>query len=629
VRDFRCGVFATRRAPESDGRGWIDGLELVGASFGFARLAIVDLSPEAMQPMRSENGRYVLCFNGEIYNHLTLKAELQSLGRQFRTRSDSEVILVGFEVWGDAVIEKLDGMFALGLWDAQEQRLVLARDRVGKKPLYYIHDARVGFRFASTAEALFESGVPKALDIQALPSLLTFGTARPPHSMYEGVSQLPPASMLAVQSRGASTSAIPVPVVRRYWRAPFDATPLKISVEEALVEVRRLIHQAVKKRLQADVPIAAFLSGGLDSTIVVSHLAELVGTDIQTVTLGFSRDPRYDERAYGRQAANHFGLQNQALDLEPSRFEVVDELVRAHGSPFADSSALPMSFVSRRAREFAPVVMTGDGGDELFAGYMRLLIVEATESVSSKASRATKDFALRSADRSLRARFERIARRAVLPLADRMLSWQTVFGFELSRVLRKDVYHSVRVTQPREESFSILSGFGEGTTFAKILRYNFETYLPDDLLVKADRSSMMHSVELRSPFLDTELIEFAARLPDSMRRKGRTTKWLLRKAYETRLPKSILERPKMGFGLPLDAWFRNELRGFLHERISSSRTLYAYIDRSFVVRLLHQHFSGELDGNHRLWLLLTLAIWLDGLQEPSRTNYPELRIIRD
>lgn len=587
-------------------------LSMKDSHFVFDRLSILDLSEAGMQPMVSRDKDVVLVFNGEIYNYRDIRKECESRGAVFRSTSDTEVILEGYRLFGDRILDWIDGMFAIGIWDEQKRRLLLARDRPGKKPLYYTGGRLSDFRFASTVRALIESGVQTEVDLDALPSLFTFGYPRPPRTMYRAISQLPPAHYLVLEEGKA-------PVIKKYWENPFTKKSIPFGVEEACIELRSHVQRSVSRRMQADVPVGAFLSGGMDSSVIVATMASMSDKPVKTFCAGFSHDPRYDEREYARLVSRHYGTEHQEFTLEPSSFDIVEELVQMHDGPFGDSSAIPMAFVSKLARSQVSVALSGDGGDELFAGYMRFLIAEATEMVSPSILGAANSFWLRlsSEDRGLLMRTQRFLKRASFSLPDRLMSWQTYFGLELHELLRADLTSHLAMAEPIEQSRAVLEDMTTQTTLAKILKYNYETYLPDDLLVKADRSSMMHSLELRSPLLDVELTEYVARLPDSFKRRGITTKWILREAYKESLPREVVSRKKMGFGVPLDAWFRTDLNRYLQERFAPGAPLFDYIQASYVERLLKQHFRGLADHSHRLWLLLTFAVWLESSKRAS------------
>lgn len=622
-----CGIFGaafTRRSEVVDVRSALRALDHRGPDsngvysdrgvvLGHTRLSIIDLSAAGHQPMASEDGDIVLVFNGEIYNFVELREELVRRGASFRSRSDTEVILHGYRMFGERIVERLDGMFAFALWDRKNRKFLLARDRAGKKPLFYTGDGKGSFRFASSAHALLASGHPREPEMQALPSLFTFGAPRAPRSMYKGIGQLPPATLMVVEEGKENVS-------RRYWKTPFRMAPIPFDEEEAVDEFHRLFTRAVRRRLQSDVPVGAFLSGGIDSSIVVSVMAQLSARPVKTFTLGFSHDASFDETKYARLVADRFGTDHTEFRLEPSSFDMVERLVWMHDGPFGDSSAIPTAFVSGLAREHAAVALGGDGGDELFAGYIRFLAIEASDKVPAwmLASGSHLTGAFSGEERKTMARMSRMLRRSALPLPERTLSFQSYF-LDLEKVFREDVYHSLPVHEPVEESQKVLASFNGESTLSKILHFNYETYLPDDLLLKADRASMMHSLELRSPFLDTELVEFAARLPNHFKRRGLTTKWLLRRAFKDTLPPSILDRRKMGFGIPLGAWFRTDLRGYIEDHFAEGSAIYQYVRKSYVDRVVADNFSGRVDYGHQIWLLLTFAVWLRSLSQPVMT----------
>jgi asparagine synthase (glutamine-hydrolysing) len=577
-----------------------------GVVLGHNRLAIIDLSPSAHQPMHSADGDVSVVFNGEIYNHHELRRQLVALGHGFRTRSDTEVIVEGYRAWGEEIVGRLDGMFAIGLYDRRAERLLLARDRAGKKPLYYARDGGA-VRFGSEAKALIASGLRGEMDPSALVGVLAIGYTPPPKSMYRGIAQLPPATF-AVAERGGAWRQ------ERYWRAPFGAAPLRIDAEEAAGEVRRTFEAAVARRLEADVPLGAFLSGGIDSTILVGVMARNATQKVRTFSIGFAGDARFDETRYARVAAQAFATDHTEFVVEPSSFDLIERLVAMHDGPFGDSSAVPMSIVSMLARKHVTVALGGDGGDELFCGYTRFLAIEAEDRVPRllRAAGAVIERALpaRGAWLGTSARGRRWVRRASLPLPERLLAWNSYFAFELAELLRPDLARSFDLTEPLAVTRAALAGTEDASVLSRVLAHNFETYLPCDLLVKADRASMMHSLEVRSPFLDTALVDLAARLPDSLRRRGTKTKWLLRHAYRDLIPESIMHRPKMGFGVPLGTWLRGDLKPFVLDHFAERAELYDFVEPAVVRRLLREHFEAVADHGHRLWLLLTLQVWL-------------------
>jgi asparagine synthase (glutamine-hydrolysing) len=588
------------------------------ATLGFVRLAILDLSDAGMQPMQSADGRATIVFNGEIYNHRELQKELEAKGHVFRSRCDTEVIVEGYRAWGDAIIERLDGMFALAIYDEEQRRLLLARDRTGKKPLFYAHDGD-GIRFASQISALVASGVPPEVDESSLPLLLSQGYVPAPDTMYKGVKQLAPGERALFRPGRELERTV-------FWQPPFAAPPLTDSLETALRRTRELFEAAVERRLEADVPLGAFLSGGVDSTLVVGVMSRLLGRKVKTFSIGFAGDPRFDETKYARLAAARFGTEHTEFELEPSSFDLVARLVAMHDGPFGDSSAIPTSVVSMLTRKHVTVALTGDGGDELFCGYTRFLAAEAAERIPAPL-RAVGAVASRfmpegNGVKSKRARAKRFLSKASLPLADRLTAWITYFTFELDQLLRPEIAARLDLGQSLRWNREIVAASAGASPLARTLDHNFRTYLPYDLLVKADRSSMLHSLELRSPFLDTQLVEYAARLPDRWKRRGTDTKWILKEAFADVLPDEIRHRSKMGFGMPLGTWFRGALRPYLLDHFGAHARLYEWVQRPFVERMLEEHFSGKADHGHRVWLLLTLELWLRQLAGETTAVIP-------
>jgi len=580
-----------------------------GFAFGHARLAVIDLSIAGAQPMMSDDRRTIVVFNGEIYNHHQLRKELESENFVFHSRSDTEVILNGYRAWGADVVRRLDGMFAIAVFDVPSQTLLMARDRTGKKPIFYAYENGM-LRFASEPKAIFASGVNPEVDADSLPMLLSLGYVPAPWSPFRGIAQLPPASLLTL-ARGGE------PRIRRYWMPRFTLPPRHTTVHASAGEVRQLLIDAVRRRLESDVPLGAFLSGGLDSTIVVGVMSRLLGYKVKTFSLGFSADPRYDETRYAREVATSFETQHEEFIVN-STFspDLLDELVRAHDAPFGDSSAIPMSIVSRLARQHVTVALTGDGGDDVFCGYDRFLVAEALERVPPRlgeiARRASELIPRSGRERSVFGRARRLLSAAGTPLGRTLLKLYPYFGADPSNVLRREHLPIKRGALGWTEE--LLRGSRETSPLGRVLSHSFESYLPHDLLVKADRTSMMHGLELRSPFLDTAVIDYASSLPDSHRRKVWRKKYILRLAFADIIPESIQRRPKMGFGMPLAGWFRSGTQSIARARLGQGAKLYEFIDEAFVAGLLNEHENYLDDHSHRIWLLLTLETWLNQLR---------------
>ena len=575
-----------------------------GGVFGHTRLAVLDLTPLAEQPMVSVDGDVTIVFNGEIYNHHELRRELQQAGATFRSRSDTEVLLEGFRAWGPRIVERADGMFAIAVYDARRRELLLATDRAGKKPLYWTEQGGALW-FASEIKALLAAGVTSAPDPTRLPQLVAFGYVPAPATMHRGISMLPPAHRMSAMPEARRPA-------QRYWRAPFDSPRARISTNDAVVETRRLFEAAVARRLEADVPLGAFLSGGIDSTLVVATMARLATSRVKTFSIGFSGDPRYDETEYAKLVAERFGTDHTVFTLEPTSFELVEKLVWHHDGPFGDASAIPTSVVSMLTRRHVTVALSGDGGDELFCGYPRFLAAEAGEVVPRPVrALVARALAGRASDgRSPLHRAMRLARNLSEALPDRIHRFTTFLDKDRERLFRPELRDRLDLEAPSRYTRDVFAEHSGAPAMARVLAHNFETYLPFDLLIKADRSSMAHSLEVRSPFLDTGLIEFAAKLPAHMLRRLRTTKWILKRAFADTLPAPLVNRRKMGFGMPLDTWFRTTLREYVHDMLGDDARLSEWFQPGYVRALLDAHDANEADHGLRLWLLLTIEVWL-------------------
>jgi asparagine synthase (glutamine-hydrolysing) len=584
-----------------------EGVHLDGpVGLGHRRLSIIDLSEAASEPMTNEDGSLWLVFNGEIYNFRKLRRSLEGRHR-FRSQGDGEVILHLYEEKGEAAVGELDGMFAFALWDARRRLLLLARDRAGKKPLYY-HDGPGVFAFASEAKALLaHPSVPHERDASALPLFLTYGYVPTPGTLYRGIRALPPAHTLAVTEAGTGAP-------ERYWRARFASGGHGMSDAEAEERFVSLLQAAVERRLVADVPLGAFLSGGLDSSSVVALMARAAGSRVKTFTIGFAGGAEYDERAHARVVAERFATEHTEFVVEPKALDLVDRLVYHHDGPFGDSSAVPTYLLSELTRTRVTVALNGDGGDEVFAGYLRLYGGALSESVPRAAFSALSGLLSllpEPRDRKHPLRFaKRFAEAGRLPLIERYLRWNAYFTDDLEALLRPELAAGLD-RAALLVSFRSAYAAGAGSTLARLLQLNFETYLLDDLLVKMDRMSMAHGLEARSPFLDTAVVEFGAALPDRLRMRFGKGKLLLRRAMRGILPASILKRGKMGFGAPLGAWFRSDLEGFVRERLlDPGSPLYEYLRREAVEAVIERHGAARADLSARIWALLTLESWL-------------------
>lgn len=575
-------------------------------TLGHRRLSIIDLSPAGHQPMRARTDDTAVVLNGEIYNFQEKRAECADY--PFRSRTDTEVILALYERYGEAFVQHLDGMFALALWDGRREKLLLARDRAGKKPLYYFKGERF-FVFASEIKALLAlTAVPGKPDEGALALYLTFGYVPTPDTIYQGIRKLEPATLMVLDRNGLAHS-------RPYWRYPTgEVGNAPESVGPAAVKLRGLLTDAVRRRMVADVPLGAFLSGGIDSSIVVGLMSGLSREPVRTFSIGFEGDPAYDESAYARLVAEKFRTHHTEFRVRPRAVELLEKIIWHYDEPFGDSSAIPTYIVSQLTREHVTVALSGDGGDEVFGGYERFAAALWTEQLPRSLFEAgrllTRLLPAPPHPKSRRRRIKRFFEKAGLPLPDRYLEWNSFFTRGELASLRVSCEGS-RISDPFRE---YLESDPSASLLQRILHLNFRTYLLDDLLVKTDRMSMAHGLEVRCPFLDTGVVEWAARLPDRLKIRGTRLKYILREAFREFLPRQILRRRKMGFGVPLGQWMREDLRDFSHDLLlgPSARTS-VIMDRQGIRRFLDEHAARVDDHGQKIWAVLCLEVWLRSL----------------
>ena len=546
---------------------------------GYRRLSIIDLVT-GDQPLENENGEVCAVFNGEIYNFRELRRELEARGHAIRGTGDSPLIPHAYEEWGLDFAERLEGMFAIAVWDRARERLVLVRDRLGKKPLLYARLPDGSLAFASETKALLRlPGLPRELDLEQLDAYLALQYV--PRSGLKAVDKVPPGSLVVAEGGGVR--------VIRYWR-PEPASAGGDWVER----VREEVTAAVRRRLVSDVPLGALLSGGLDSSVVVAAMAAASPEPVRTFTIGFA-DPAYDERPYARAVAERFGTRHEELEVDPSP-DLLDRVATAFDEPFGDEAALPMLLVCEQTRRHVTVALVGDGGDEAFGGYERYrahALASRIPRLAGVAGSAALGVipAARRQPRSTLFRTRRFLDVAAQPAPDRYARLVEVFPLELRRRLWTDeaLAHAAATMLPDDPDLRIV---------------DIESYLPGDLLPKSDLASMAASLELRAPFLDHRVIELGLALPPELARG----KAALKQAFAAELPPEIAGRGKTGFGVPLDAWFRGELRARSEELVlaGADRGLFR---RAELERLLREHADRRSDHGHRLWCLCTLELW--------------------
>jgi asparagine synthase (glutamine-hydrolysing) len=585
---------------------------------GMRRLRVIDLEGGS-QPVHNEDASVWVVFNGEIYNFRELRRDLEARGHVFYTRTDTEVIAHLYEEHGAACVDSLRGMFAFALWDERRRQLLVARDRLGVKPLFWT-EAQGRLVFASELKAILQlPGVERRLSWASLDHLLTFLTTPATESIVEGVHKLEPGHVLLASAEAGVR-------VSRYWAPRFE--PEYGKPESHFVEgVRGLLEESVKLRLVSDVPLGAFLSGGLDSSAVVASMARLMDQPVKTFSIGFAeRD--FDELPYARMVAEQFGTDHHELVLEPNVVEIVEDIAWYLDEPFGDSSAIPTYLVSRLASEHVTVVLSGDGGDELFAGYERYLIEASERDALPDGVRGVLRALGRLMPDGMRGR--NFVRHHGLTGAQRYLDASTLFKEDQKRrLLRPAAYARLLAARPRRDA-SLAMLPGRGHWLSEIQRLDVERSLPLDILTKVDRMSMAHSLESRAPLLDHKLFEFVASIPPELQIKNGTGKHVLKQAMRGVLPDAVIDRRKQGFGVPLGHWFRGELSGFLRELLLSETARRRDIfEPGFVLTLIERHERGQ-DLGLQLWTLISFELWcrafLDGAARRPTTQIPRARV---
>ena len=582
----------------------------VGPNIGLGqrRLAVIDIDHKSDPPLSNEDSTIWIVFNGEIYNYQQLTSDLIAKGHTFRTHTDTEAIVHLYEEYGFKCIEKLDGMFAFAIWDARQNLLFAARDRFGKKPFIY-HCSTNAFVFGSAIRAVMKDPeISAEPNYRALDAYLTRQYVPSPDTAFTGVKKLPAAHYLVCNSQGQVR-------IERYWAPPI-AAPGKADYQETKAELRRALNESVRARLIADVPLGALLSGGIDSGLVVALMAEASVGPVKTFSIGFEEDS-HNELPYARQVADRFSTDHTEYVVKPDVQELLPQLVREYNEPFADSSAIPSFYVSQVARQNVTVALTGDGGDESFAGYTHYLLAEKWGRLDAipHAIRKTifapliqaASFAPYS---NLGAKMRRGFRLLAADLPTRYLECTALFKDEERRACYSPKFISL-ITESRDAFETDLTEFSRAANPVDwMMRHDQNHYLPDCLMVKADVASMANSLELRSPFLDHRLVEIAARMPLSYKLDGNNGKRILRDLAMEMLPPDIANKKKTGFGIPLANWLRSDLaplmQGILLDDKVQQRGLFR---QEFIAQIIHEHLNKTRDWSSRLWSLIWLELW--------------------
>jgi asparagine synthase (glutamine-hydrolysing) len=590
------------RGPDSGGLHHEDGVCL-----GSRRLAIIDVAG-GDQPICNEDGSIVVVMNGEIYNHNQLRAVLLRRGHAMSSHVDTEVIAHLYEEYGDDLVHRLHGMYAFALWDRDRRRLLCARDRVGKKPLFWYGEGpRV--TVASEMWALFQDPrIERRIEPRAIEAFLAYQYVPHPLSAIRGVQKLPPGGRLVVDANGAR--------VDRYWQLDYTRKHRGISIEDAAERTRELVLESTRRRLMSEVPLGAFLSGGVDSSVVVACMASLSSAPVKTFSIGFD-EPEFDEVSYARLVAERYGTDHHEFVVRPQALEIMPRMARHYGEPYADPSAIPSFHLAELAGRHVTVALNGDGGDESFGGYGRYgrgqrlhPLQRLPLSVRSALAAVAHPASIGAAHGTKRARAKRLLR----GVADHpaMVYSTTISAFDAearARLLRPEFFGPA-AGAPEAALRQIWDQVPATDVLDRMMGVDINTYLPDDLLVKMDIATMAASVEARSPLLDQELMQFAAALPVCLKRDGKDSKICLKAAFADMLPPPVLQRRKMGFGVPLARWFREELASLPSELLLDESSLsHECFSRAEVERLIGEHAAGTADNSQQLWTLCQLEMW--------------------
>jgi asparagine synthase (glutamine-hydrolysing) len=619
------------RGPDDSG-AWVD--ESAGIALGFRRLSILDLTPTGHQPMVSADGRYVLVLNGEVYNYRELRKELIQAGMAFRGGADTEVVLAAIALWGlSAAVRRFNGMFAFSIWDRQERQLTLVRDRIGIKPLYYGWMGSI-LLFGSELKALrVHPAFQGEIDRDALALYMRHNYIVAPYTIYKGVRKLTPGTYLTIKTDHPDKEATP----ETYWSArkvaeAGMAAPFRESTDMAVEELDRLLRASIRERMIADVPLGAFLSGGIDSSVVVALMQAQSTRPVKTFSIGFTEE-QFNEAPYAKAVAAHLGTDHTELYVTPQQaMDVIPRLPTLYDEPFADSSQIPTFLVSELARQHVTVSLSGDGGDELFAGYNRYEYFwsqwgnrEGVSAISQKSTEHALSFLFsdrakswaaqllcllpHDTARSLRWRMESVVSGIASNTTGKP---ETVYHMMLSHwqnpedVVREAHEPLTPVTDSRQ--WAELDQFTHRMMFLDLI-----SYLPDDILVKVDRASMGVSLEARVPLLDDHrVVEFAWRLPLDLKVRDGQTKWILRQVLNRYVPRNLVERPKMGFGVPIDLWLRGPLRDWAEDLLNESRLRQeGWFNPEPIREKWQQHLSGKINWAYLLWDVLMFQAWKD------------------
>ncbi|MFH0774861.1 MAG: asparagine synthase (glutamine-hydrolyzing) [bacterium] len=573
---------------------------------GHRRLSIIDLST-GHQPLSNEDGTIWIVFNGEIYNFLELRPNLTNRGHRFKTKTDTETVIHLYEEYGVQCVQHLRGMFAFAIWDEKKKRLFLARDRIGKKPLCYAF-TKNSFIFASELKAILEdSDIDRQINLEAIHHYLTYQCVPSPMTIFAQIKKLPPAHIMVIEDGKME--------LERYWR-PEYIPKTSLKEPEIIEHILEILKEATRIRLISDVPLGAFLSGGIDSSATVAMMSQLMDKPVKTFSIGFP-EASFNELSFARVVADRFKTEHYEFIVKPDALDILPKIVWHYDEPYSDSSCIPTYYLSQLTKQHVTVALNGDGGDETFAGYERYLAYKLT-SCYEKVPKFIRDgiFAFLKAfpESSSRRDFIRGAKRFAEVMAEpserRYIRWLSIFSNGLKdKIYSEEMKERMKSIDSVEIVAESFKRSGTNDLLDTLLFVDTMNYLPEVLMVKVDIASMAHSLECRSPFLDHKLVEFAASIPSNLKLKGKKTKYILKKALSGILPEKILNRGKMGFGVPLSFWFREELKDYARELLLCKKADRGYFEQKEIKNLLEEHISGRVNHSYRIFSLIMLELW--------------------
>lgn len=588
-------------------------------AIGIRRLSIIDLVT-GHQPVSNEDGSVWVACNGEIYNHLELRQELEKKGHRFKTRTDTEAILHAYEEYGEDCPKKLNGMFGFVIYDHKNKSLFLSRDRLGIKPLYYYYDSK-RFAFGSELKSILQiEEIPRNIDLMALDIFMTFEYIPSPYSIFQNISKLPPGHSLLLRDGKIS--------IKKYWDLEFDEK--QVEEKELCEQLVALLQDAVKIRLMSDVPVGAFLSGGIDSSSVVALMSRVMSQPVKTFSIGF-KEASYNETNYAQAIAEIFNTEHHEFIIEPNVLELTEKLIGHLDEPFGDFSIFPTYLVSEMARKYVTVTLSGDGGDELFAGYDSYIANKVARLYGrlpkfvrgSTVNSILSGISPTKKKKGLINRTKRFVEGLQLSEELQHIRWMIFLQEnEKSRLYSEDYQNSLTSTNSYDFILNYFQSVKTSDEVNRQLYVDIKSYLVDDILVKVDRMSMANSLEARVPFLDHRLVEFTATIPSRFKLRGMKTKAILKKAMKNILPPEILNRGKEGFSIPIKNWLKDELRPLMMEVLDPQKIKReGFFSPAYVQQLMEEHLSGAENHSHRLWAMMVFGIWQDIYLRRERVTY--------